>query len=198
MKTLKVRLTFTEELLGTAPNNEDIHREFIASKSPNPKTIEDEVAAVGIEEVVTKGMTVFPRTDEGLPFVYDYQVRGFFKEICSSLKKVKASESAKCKAHKKEIDNLIFVEPRQILLNLNGGTIGNCQRPLRASTAQGERISLSNSETAPAESTIEFEILCMVDEDVEMVKEWLAFGKYKGLGQWRNSGKGKFSVEYLD
>lgn len=41
-----VRLTFTEEVLGTSPNNPDIYREYIASKSPDAKTIEDEVASV--------------------------------------------------------------------------------------------------------------------------------------------------------
>lgn len=32
---LKVRLTFTEELLGSQSNNPKIHEEFIASKNPN-------------------------------------------------------------------------------------------------------------------------------------------------------------------
>ena len=52
-----VRLTFTEEVLGTSPNNPDIYREYIASKSPNAKTIEDEVASVGVDEVHEKGIT---------------------------------------------------------------------------------------------------------------------------------------------
>ena len=37
MKTLKARLTFTEELLGSANNNPDIHEDFIASKSDDTK-----------------------------------------------------------------------------------------------------------------------------------------------------------------
>ena len=74
---LKVRLTFTEELLGSAPNNPKIHEEFIASKSPNPETVEDEVAAVGVDEVVKKEMDVFPRDENDAPFLYDYQIRSF-------------------------------------------------------------------------------------------------------------------------
>lgn len=40
MKTseLKVRLTFFEEVLGTASNNPEIHDEFIASKAPDSPT----------------------------------------------------------------------------------------------------------------------------------------------------------------
>lgn len=45
MKKLKVRLTFTEPVLGTWPSNQNIAREFIASKSPDAATVEDEVAA---------------------------------------------------------------------------------------------------------------------------------------------------------
>lgn len=33
MKTLKVRLTFTEPLLGTWPANQNVAREYIASKA---------------------------------------------------------------------------------------------------------------------------------------------------------------------
>ncbi len=197
MKEIKVRLTFTEEVLGTASANPEIHEEFIASKSPDAKTIEEEVAAVGVEEVVEKSMTIFPRQKDGTPIFYDYQIRGFFKEACGALRKLPKSESSKIKAYKKQVDNLIFVEPRQIPINVNG-KIGNCQRPLRGQTAQGERISLANSETIPAGSSIEFTVICLSDGDIDLVKEWLSYGRLKGLGQWRNSGKGKFTVEYLE
>lgn len=72
-----------------------------------------------------------------------------------------------------------------------------CQRPLRAQTPQGERVSLSCSETLPAGSTCEFTVVCMVDDDIEIIKEWLDYGAYHGAGQWRNSGKGKFTWEEI-
>lgn len=107
------------------------------------------------------------------------------------------TKSSKIKAFKKEIDGLIFPEPRQIKINFDGD-IGNCQRPLRASTAQGERIALANSETIPSGATIEFTVVCLVDSYIDTVKEWLDYGKYRGLGQWRNSGKGRFLWQELD
>lgn len=76
--------------------------------------------------------------------------------------------------------------------------MANCQRPLRASTALGERIALANSEVCPEGTSCEFEVLCMVDEDAAMLLEWLEYGKYKGIGQWRNSGKGRFTFEVID
>jgi hypothetical protein len=189
MKKLKILVTLNEELLGTCSNNPEIHKEFIASKSPNASTIEDEVAAIGEDAVVEKTMTVFPRHN-GTPFLYDYQIKGFFKDACSALARVPDTKSSKLKAYKKIIDGTIFVFPRKIMLIADG--IGNCQRPLRGQTAQGERIALANSETVPAGTMFEMEVH-ILDEGMEkVVREWLDYGKLKGLGQWRNSGKGRF------
>ena len=198
MKTLTVELTFTEDLLGTASANPDIHRDYIASKAPDAAKIEEEVAAIGVDGVEEKAMTVFPRTADGTPFLYDYQIRGTFKEVCGAMKAIAGTKSSKVKAHKKKVDNLIFVEPREIPLDLHGMKVDNCQRPLRAQTMQGERIALANSEVAPAGTTCRFTVICMVDEDIELVKEWLDYGKWKGIGQWRNSGKGRYSWAVVD
>lgn len=194
MTTMKVKITFTESILGTAPANEDIYTEFVGSKAPDAATLEDEVAALGVEEVVEKGMTVFPRTEDGTPFLYDYQIKGFFKDTCGGLRKVKGSVSAGIKAYKKEIDKLIFPEPRCIPIE-NYGEISLCQRPLRAQTAQGERVSLAISEEISAGSSITFDVVCLSDDHEKAVREWLDYGKYSGLGQWRNSGRGRFTWE---
>lgn len=194
---MKVRLTFIEPVLGTWPNNPDIASEFIASKSPDARSVEDEIAAIGAEEYEAKGMTVFPRDEKGRPFLYDYQIKGFFKDSCGMLARVKTTESAKLKAYKKIIDGLIFVEPRKIEFELSG-EMGTCQRPLRAQTAQGERVSLANSEEIPAGSTVEFNILTMDEAHEKQVREWLDYGVLRGIGQWRNSGRGRFLWDELD
>ena len=75
--------------------------------------------------------------------------------------------------------------------------MGTCQRPLRASTAQGERIALASSETVPAGAECEFTIVCLVDNDIDLVKEWLEYGQFHGMLQWRNSGKGRFVWEEI-
>ena len=133
MTTLKVKVIFDEEVLGTAANDPEIHREFIASKGPNALTMAEEVEVIGAEEVFDKGMTVFPRTNDGTPFAWDYQWKGYLKDAFGSLKKVPGTECGKIKAYKKEIDGLIFVYPRKIPFDLKGGEVGICQRPLRAS-----------------------------------------------------------------
>lgn len=196
-KELKVRLTFTEPILGTSPSNEDIYRDFIGSKAADAATVEDEVAALGVEAVVEKGMTIFPKLDDGTPYLYDYQIKGFFKDTCGGLRKVKGTMSSGIKAFKKEIDKLIFVKHRRIPL-LFDGEMGVCQRPLRASTPQGERVSLAMSEEVPAGAVAEFSIFCWVDDHIDLVREWLDYGEYSGIGQWRNSGKGRFIWEEVE
>lgn len=196
MENLKVKLTFTEPVLGTCPSNEEIYREFIGSKAEDAVSVEDEVAALGADAVAEKGMTIFPKDQDGTPFFWDYQIKGFFKSACAFLKKADGSISRSLEAHKKEIDGLIFVFPRRIRIE-DYADIRECQRPLRAQTPQGERISLAMSEEIPAGASITFDIRCLNAADLPLVREWLDFGALNGIGQWRNSGKGRFIWEEL-
>lgn len=198
MEKIKIRITFTEELLGTSSNNPDLHAEFIASKAPDAAKMEEEIAALGVDSVTEKGMTIFPK-ENGVPFLYDYQIKGFFKDGAQMLKKVPGTHASTVKAFKKEIDGLLFPYPRKIMLHLpEGTTIGRCQRPLRASTPMGERIALSDSETVPAGTTCELELICMTDSMAKLARECLDYGCLRGIGQWRNSGKGRFDWEELE
>ena len=190
---IPVTITFTEELLGTSPGDPLLHSEFIAKKAPDAKTREEEIAQYGAAEVETRTMSVFPR-DRGKPFLYDYQVKGFFKDACGCLARVPGTKSAGLKAYRKVIDGTIFVFPRKIVITGNG-EMGDCQRPLRASGPQGERVALAHSETVPPGSSIEFVIELLDDRQWPTVKEWLDYGKLRGIGQWRNSGKGRFTYK---
>lgn len=202
MGKFKIRITFEEECLGTASQNPDIQRDYISSKAPDALSKAEEIAAIGQEAYEEKQMTVFPRDNKGNPIFYDYQIKGFFKDACSMLKRCKGEKYAKhssaLTAFKKEIDGLIFVFPRKIKINIpKGGRIGDLQRPLRASTAQGERITLARSETIPAGSWIDIEIDCLKDSLKDAVREWLEYGTLRGIGQWRNASYGRFKWELI-
>jgi len=193
MKSINVVLTLNEEMLGTGSSDPEIHETYISSKAPDAKSREEEIAAIGVEAEIEKSKTVFYKVD-GKPCLFDYQIKGFFKDACGMLARVPGTKSNKLKAYRKVIDGIVFVEPRSILIELpEGGEIGNCQRPLRAQTAQGERIALSNSETVPAGSVLRFTVNLLDEATEKVVLEWLEYGKLRGLGQWRNSGKGRFS-----
>jgi len=196
-KVLKVRLTFTEDLLGTKSFDEDLFRRFIATKNPEGAQ-EDELKAeesISNEEEAKRNSSGFHRNAKGQPILWDYQIKGFFKDACSMLNRTVPAEK-KLKAFRKEIDGLVFVNPREIAVDVIG-EISWCTRPLRVNTAQGERVALANSEAIPAGSSIEIEITVLKDDLMKNVKEWLKYGKLRGLGQWRNSGKGRFTYEEI-
>lgn len=197
---MKVKITLIEEVLGSSPSNEELLATYIASKAPTDELTSEEIDNIKAQNAEDR-ITIFPRQADGTPFIYDYQIKGMLKESCKALAAAgKAGypggkACAGLKAYKKLIDGLIFVSPREIPYNMNGMRMDYCERPLRASTPQGERVSIAKSETVPAGSTIEFEITCLDPKLEDMVRECLDYGKLRGLGQWRNSGKGRYTWE---
>jgi hypothetical protein len=200
---LRVRWTFTEEVLGSRPANKEFLK-YITADAPEDKAKEEfenmEINEADDAEAPKAQITVFSK-ENGEPFVWDYTIKGLFKDSCGMLRKIPKSACHAIKAYKKAIDGLIFVSPRKIFFAPPEGQdkieIGVCQRPLRAATMQGERVAVATSETVPAGSSIEFEIE-LIDELMEkMVIECMEYGRLHGFSQWRNSGKGSFTYEIL-
>ena len=189
-----VRLTFTEPLLGTIPLNQDMYAEWVQSKATDPLAAADERETVTCDELIEKGTTGFHRLDDGTPMLYDYVIKGFFKDAASMLRYDTQSGSAKLTAYRKKIDGLIFVEPRRIPIEVVG-EIGILERPLRAQTAQGERVALARSEMIAPGSSIEFSVLCLSVIKEPLLREWFEYGALRGLGQWRNANYGRFFYE---
>ena len=197
MTEIKVRLTMTDPTLGMAPQDKKLYETYIASKSPDAETIAEEVERIGAEDVAAKGMTVFPRTKDGRPMIYDYQLKGFFKDAMGMLKRVPGSKtSEKAKQYKKIVDGLIFIKDRENPFRVSGD-LGTCQRPLRANTPAGEQVAIASSEEIPEGSTLEFTIWLLDSGLADVVREALDYGRLRGICQWRNSGKGRFTWEEL-
>lgn len=195
-----VALTFTTELLGSSPSDPAVYADYIASNAEAGTDTSDEVESLPevIEEKGTVSPTVFHRMPDGdgRPCLVDYQIKGFFKETCGALRRVSISASAKITAYKKIVDGMVFIEPRFLALDLAEGTeIGILSRPLRAQTAQGERIAIASSEMIPAGATVRFQILTLSDKVIPqaLLEEWLSYGALKGIGQWRNASYGRFT-----
>lgn len=199
---MKVRITLIEEALGTSPSNDDVLGTYIASKAPTDDLTRQEINAIKAQNAEDR-VTIFPRMADGTPYMYDYQIKGMLKDSCKMLAQAgKAGYEggkacAAIRAYKQKIDGLIFVSPRIIPYDLHGLQMGYCERPLRASTPMGERVSIAKSETVPEGSTINFEITCLEPELEKMVRECLDYGTLRGLGGWRNSGKGRYTWEEL-
>jgi hypothetical protein len=206
---LEIQLTFTEPLLGSASNNRNIHEEFIAAKSETVTSIREEVEAIPPGEEFQKSMTVFPSDETGL-HLWDYQVRGFFKESIGGLIELGDCDISKWQ-YKKAVDSFLFVGPRRIYLCKPDGTPWKrtesfpetLSRPLRADTMRGERVALATSEVLPVGTIAKFSVtalgngksgaktkLAIIDD--ELIRKALAYGQLKGFGQWRSGGYGRF------
>lgn len=201
---MKVEITFTEPLLGTLPGNKEIAEEFIISKHPDGQS-QEESDAVPLDETIEKSSTVFARSPEGQPMLWDYQVKGFFKEACLAMiesdgltKKELQNVRLTPYLYKRTVDKQIFVSPRRILIEgLNGSPLVFTERPLRGQTQRGERICLARSETVPAGAVIVIEIILCNPKLERFIPVWLHYGALSGFGQWRNSGMGRFSWREL-
>ena len=197
-KVLKFRGTFMEEVLGTNASNPHVHGEYIASLAPDAPSKAEEVAAIGPEAVERAGKTVFPKQDDKF-IMWDYMVKGFLKHAASALSRAPDSAWSGIQAFKKVITQQIFIFPRAILLQVPEGAEvpGSCQRPLQGQTAQGPKITLANSESLPAGTFFDFEVL-LLDYRLETgLMQLLDYGELIGLGQWRNAGKGKFTYKLI-
>lgn len=209
---MKIRITLIDEMLGTKAANPDVFKDFIASKHPSGTPQKDELDSAehreeagssvfhrkARSEIIAPANPVLPgEPEEMLIGIYDYQIKGFFKDACGSMNRFDKefrNGLEKLSAYKTKIDGCIFVTPRFIPIFLPEGTkVGVCERPLRADTAQGPRVSLCRSETVPEGSTIDCEITILASDLKPYVELWLGYGQLKGLGQWRNSGKGRFT-----
>lgn len=199
MTIYRIELTFVEPVLGGAPLNSELYKDYIASKkaeeSPNEPLTDAEIS----EELSTlpegdKGVTGFHRDEQGNPIIYDYTWKGYFKETAGLLRMVGGTESKGMTSYKKKIDGLLFVYPRRIPLIISGPITLN-QRPLRAETMQGPRVTLACSEQAPEGSRMTFEVMSLSNSIIseEILREWLDYGAVKGFGQWRNGSYGRFT-----
>ncbi len=190
----RVGITFIEDVLGTAPLNEGLYKSWVNSKNPNGNG-DDELESIEwcADQEIAKGTTGFHREGDD-PALYNYMIKGYFKDACGMLRRIPDSLSSKITAYKKYIDGLVFIKPRKIPIKL-AGEIGILERPLRAQTPQGERVALARSEYAPAGSEITFNVLVLNDKDVpeDLLREWLDYGELRGLGQWRNASYGAFT-----
>ena len=199
---MKVRITFTEQLLGTLSGNKEIAEEYINSKHPDGKS--DEESDAHPDNELEKSSTIFAR-DGDKPMLWDYQFKGFFKEACEQMIDSDTMSKKELNVfrltrylYKKTIDKQIFVIPRKIHLELPKGTgIEFIERPLRGQTMRGERICLARSESVPAGTTVAIEVVCLNEKLEPFIANWLSYGQLFGLGQWRTSGMGRFKWDEI-
>lgn len=153
-------------------------------------------------------------------FLYDYTVKGFLKEASAANRETGEYDIGGAVVIKRKIGQHIWPEPRRIFLlapeDHPGGPVakGGCghgaegsrcsyvhveddvlERPLRAETAQGPRVTLARSDVARAGTRIAFDLRTLWPGGLgeKFLRACLDRGVYCGYGQWRTAGWGRFT-----
>jgi hypothetical protein len=186
-------------MLGTVPKSPEIYADYIATRNPNGV---DETEIETVEKIEEKGWTGFHADEKGL-FIYDYMLKGFLKnagEVLASGMQVQKEKKGvlvteKLKAVRSKIDKYLFVFPRRIYLGKEAPD-GVVERPLRAMTMQGPRVSLARSDYVDAGIELEFTISLLPQREItwEIIEALFEYGKLAGLGQFRSGSFGRFEM----
>lgn len=203
-----------EKMLGTIPTKRDIFVKFLVEKNGlDLEELKEDLDMVpGLdfdsegEPVVdgkgtgVSGFTTFYSDVDGI-YLFNYHVLGFLKEAGNVLKEQVPNKMTKdgkpvvgIKNLKSKIDQYVFVEPRQIWLKEKPD--GAYQRPLKAMTMRGPRVSLACSHYVDPLS-FDIEIILVENKEIswDTIETLLDYGYFKGIGQWRNASWGSFTWE---
>ena len=189
---------------------------------PNADLTEEVLATLSPEERTALQTTVFARSTTDVSPVFktgpislkDYVFRGFFKEAI--LVQIELGQSPISKwGVRRLVDNAVFVNPRYVPFLRDGKPIyepdGYCERPLRVEMGMGSsKVCLARSEQIAEGATLTFDVHLLIPQgekaekksmmyglNREVIEAALEYGSLKGLGQWRNSGMGRFSYKIL-
>jgi len=165
------------------------------------KTSEEDEGSEEKEEEEIPKLTYFRKDDKGI-YIPNFMIKGFLKSSAQALK-----DQIPLRAFKAKIDRNVFVFPNKIRLYRDGNMLAEPDdvfvRPLRASTPKGERVSLTASERIASEGEIITDEITLVliknkDLDMDMIRKFLHYGYFSGIGQFRNGGFGRFVWEEID
>lgn len=191
------RFTGITRILGAQAANPKVHSEYIASKAAKLTKGEEETAKLP-ENLEEKGLTVFLR-DEGALCLSDYVIKGFLKEALNALK-----SQIGIVAPASKVDNYVLITPAYLKFTRDEEPVTEpdevFERPLRAMTMQGPRVSVSASETIGKGWELTFSITLLENPSspkskaltFDVIEEAMEYGAFKGLGQWRNGQNGRF------
>jgi hypothetical protein len=206
IRVVDCEIELTERLLGTVPKDASIYASYIKTKrSTNPdapenlrpsetghlEQVTDDNEEQTVEDIEEKGWTGFHKDSDGYLFVYDYFIKGFLKHAGNIMK-----GAVKVRNLKSKIDEHLFVFPRKIRLGDKVDPDGEFERPLRAQTPKGQRVSLARSDYVEKGTTLKFQLTILRHHELSdrVIQEVLSYGELKGLGQFRNGSFGRFKV----
>jgi hypothetical protein len=217
MKIYTLHVKLTEPMLASSPADPEVYKRFIIERKKkeieNARTLEgettkplEELTADELETLSSggremSGWSVFHKDACGI-FLFDYHVRGFMKAGAEAM-----MGKAGMSAYRSKIDKWLFVFPRRIYLRDAAGknipeAHGTLERPLRAMTMQGPRISLKRSDYVNEGTNFQCEVRVLdlgeKEFTVARLQEWVSYGQYSGFGEWRTGSYGRFEATLVE
>ena len=158
-------------------------------------------------ELDSKGPTVFFWDHEtNRPCIGDHMIPGFLKAAADAICKTRPRKNGTVLGSSSYTASIInqhlsikerFIPFDQDIVRDKDGNAKGYQRPLRAMTAQGPRVTIASSEMVEAGASLEFTVQVLKDSPLteDVLHTLFSYGQAHGLGQWRNAGWGKFDYE---
>lgn len=154
-------------------------------------------------------VTVFHRDSIGC-HLYDYQIKGFFKEAASRLDLKVRGKTAAAAAGGRFVAGGLWVYPidrrhdRRIYFLRDGEPITEPDtvedRIKRIRTPRGvDQTTIAVSEVIQPPAQLRFQVALLKDQRLtrQHVEEMLAYMRFSGLGQWRTGGWGRATAEMV-
>lgn len=192
-----IEFEFTEMMLASSPADAEVYARFIASRREKEAGPDDEIESLPTDE--RAGWSVFHQDETGI-FIFNYKIKGFLKAAAEAM------TGKQITAYKSKIDKWIWVQPRKLYLTNPAGEVlkkpsGVYERPLRAMTMQGPRVSVKRSDYVDAGTRCVADIIVLPlgqrDLKTDVLELWLSYGQFGGIGERRNDGFGNFKWRYL-
>ena len=120
--------------------------------------------------------------------------KGFLCEAARTLKESDEGEDdSTVNQLQDKVKRYVFVTPRRVRLPEVGGVN---ERPLRAQTAQGPRVTVVRSDVIKAGAELNFSLRVLHGGGITkaILADVMEYGSLMGLGQWRSGGWGRVEV----
>jgi len=193
----QLKITFTDKLLGTVAYNKEVYSTFVQAKAREVGVPEEQLAeeVLDVKNIEEKGWTGFFQDETGI-YISSHMVKGFLKNASLVIK-----DQTKVKNAKSKVNNFAFIKEKKLYLMRDNEVLkkadGVLERPLQAMTMQGPRVSLAKSDYVDEGTCVVCTLRLLQNPEIseKLIREFLDYGQFLGLGQWRNSGKGQFEYE---
>ena len=138
-----------------------------------------------------------------VPVIRAHQILGFLKEAANNFKDALGIRNARDKVSKyvRIMPYNLYIYDTEIAPeNIVDDVDGIEERPLKAMTAQGPRVSIAKSEVIKSkrDKLVQFEVWLYKNKEItwEILEALMEeYGRVNGISQWRNSGYyGAFEV----